>query len=155
MVVDGEEWDHADHADHLIGNLKNATVNKMVFGAFDYNNTYSGDFENFTGELTELNIWSKALLKEDMIDMTSNCGDVTITPDIFKWSEHSNLLEGEKEERDINHLCYNGSESIENKLIFPYQQNYDGAFHTCKTLQGKLYHPKNLDDHEDLTGIII
>ena len=152
VVVDGMEWDHKDH---LNRKLKNVTVNKIVFGAFDYDHPLSGDFDNFTGELTELNIWSKALSKESMMDMTRNCSDVIITPDILNWSEYSNLLEGDTEIKDINHLCYNGSENIENQLIFQFQQDYNGAFHTCKTLQGKLYHPKSLDGHKDLTGIII
>ena len=55
----------------------------------------------------------------------------------------------------MNQLCQNGNESIENQLILSNQQDYDGAFHVCKILQGKLHFPKTLDGHKNLTGIII
>ena len=65
-------------------------------------------FLDYTGDLSELNIWGKALPEEEMINMTQNCGKVHPQPDILNWSEIENSIEeltGKNHTKPVERLC--------------------------------------------------
>ena len=71
-----------------------------------------------------------------MLKLTNSCSDASLvsTPDALNWSFHrQHLLQSNHttKETDINQLCHNGNERIENNLVIPVKVDYDGAFLVC------------------------
>ena len=106
----------------------------------------------------ELNIWSRALLPEEMVKLTNSCSHAAPIPDVLNWSFHrQHLLQSNPnttKETDINQLCHNGNERIENNLVISVKVDYDSAFLVCKILQGYLTYPKNLTGFQGYEGTI-
>ena len=75
---------------------------------------------DFSGSLSELNIWSVALSSDQMLSMTNNCENNSSypNPDILKWSEVTeSMIAGETREVDLMNLCYYSLDAT--VLIFP------------------------------------
>ena len=106
VVADGLVWHDAQHK-----NNKNRTfgkTNQIRFGSTYENLTHFSGYEDYTGDLSELNIWGKALPENEMISMTQNCGKVHPRPDILNWSEIESSIEeltGKNHTKPVERLC--------------------------------------------------
>ena len=101
---------------------------------------------NFSGALSELNIWSSALSIDEMIEITLNCMDDSFVPlpDILKWSDvKSYMVTGDSREEALTDLCYYSLDPVETVLSVPLNQNQ--AILACQSLKATLYAPHHLE----------
>ena len=114
---------------------------------------YSGDWSYFYGEISELNIWSKGLLVEEMINITRNCGNLQPTPDILNWYEDAtSFLNGNHISKEVENLCYFGNPSSRTYKTITDMLTPDHAMHSCNVLKAELAYPKNSEDWKTWNG---
>jgi hypothetical protein len=106
VVADGLIWHEAEHK--KTNNRTFSKTSQIRFGSTYENLTHFSGYQDYTGDLSELNIWGKALSEEEMIDMTQNCGKVHPPPDILNWSEIENSIKeltGKNHTKPVERLC--------------------------------------------------
>ena len=103
----------------------------------------------FQGFLTELNIWSKELTKDEIQKMTK-CKDFA-QGNIVQWKENAYKIEGERTNiyveniKNITKLC--------NRKIFfviPYDRDLRFSHKQCRSLGGQIAAPKTEEENQDL-----
>ena len=149
VIVDGQQWYESSFENKI---SEKTTFNQIQLGSIPYidftSTAYEGN-EDFKGELTELNIWDKALSKEEMIELTKTCEIANPAPDILNWSNDIALyLSGGEDTSTIamTHLCPKGDHTVEKHRIVQVLLNQDDAIHTCNILNGKVAYPITIDD---------
>jgi hypothetical protein len=151
VIVDGQQWYKSSYENKM---PEQTTFNQIQLGSMD-DNKYKYIYEDFKGDLTELNIWDKALSKEKMIELTKTCKIANPAPDILNWSNDLDLyLSGGEDTSTIamTHLCPNGDQTVEKHRIVQFLQNQDDAIHTCNILNGKLAYPITIDEFKTWKG---
>ncbi len=94
----------------------------------------------FSGYLTDLNIWSKALETENLENFV-NCGPMSEVPDLFHWENFKLLRIGSKvvekniTKHDICEAEYGHERSL---TFFDEKLTMQQSLRTCKTLNGEL-----------------
>ena len=145
VVFDGRMWS--------IGNItlkhyENTYLNELDMGSPSSQTTYSYGV-HFKGDLSELNIWSKLLSRDDMMKITKSCGQPKPKPNLLIWSDHirkTNIV-GDHQEREIKELCSFASSKITYFKLIPNLLNQEGALKTCKVLGGILAWPKSIEEY--------
>ena len=129
-------------------------IEELLLGSAYPNQKIYAEYHDFKGEISELNIWGKALSTDDLVKITSTCGNTTPIPDILNWSEISNSMigGGVVEDSDVDQLCHNSNTTIPIPKIMPIMQNQNDAIHLCKILQAQLAYPKTLEDYDKWKG---
>ena len=128
-------------------------IEELLLGSAYPNQKVYAEYNDFKGEISELNIWGKALSTDDLVKITSTCGNTTPIPDILNWSEISNsMIGGVVEDSDVDQLCHNSNTTIPIPKIMPIMQNQNDAIHLCKILQAQLAYPKTLEDYNKWKG---
>ena len=142
VIVDGQQWYESSFENKI---SEKTTFNQIRLGSAGEDTIY----EDFKGELTELNIWDKAMSKEEMIELTKTCEIANPAPDILNWSKDIALyLSGGEDTSTIamTHLCPKGDHTVEKHRIVQVLLNQDDAIHTCNILNGKVAYPITIDD---------
>ena len=132
------------------------TVNSVSLGSED--DSFFAEI-NFSGGLSELNIWSVALSSDQMLSITNNCENNSSNPnpDILKWSEVTeSMIAGETREVDLINLCYYSLDATE--TVVPVFLDQIQAIAACQSLKANSYPPQYLEQingikliyHEDL-----
>ena len=127
--------------------LKRTKIQQIRLGSLVPNEIAFSHYENFKGELTELNIWNKALSKAEMMELTKTCEITNPAPDILNWSEDVTLYLSGVEDMskvDLAQLC---DQTVERRRIVQVLLNQDDAIHTCNVLNGKLAYPSTIDEY--------
>ena len=146
VIVDGHQWYESSYASKI---PEQTTFNQLQLGSMHYNLYTSGLYEDFKGDLTELNIWDKALSKKEMMELTKSCEIENSSPDILNWSEDiTKYLSGEVDTSTIvlNQLCSIENQTVERHRIIQVLLDQDDAIHTCNILSGKLAYPITIDE---------
>ena len=144
VIVDGQQWYKSSYENKM---PEQTTFKQLQLGSMDYDEF--GVYEDFKGELTELNIRDKALSKEEMIELTKSCKIASPAPDILNWSEDINLyLSGGEDTSTIamTQFCPKSDQTVELHKIVQVLLNQDDAIHTCNILNGKLAYPITIDE---------
>ena len=143
VVVDGRMW----HFGKNVINANEKTIlNEIILGSA-YQVVYSNAVD-FQGEISELNIWSRAVSLKDLMEMTNNCGEPKLVPDLLRWSLiRVPMIFGGQYQTDINLLCMHAEDSRNILKLFPYQRNQDEALFLCQNLNGRLAYPTNKDEY--------
>ena len=108
-----------------LGNYSNnapqkKNVNQMTLGSYYHEDDNLYGIDNFKGELSEINIWSKVLSDEEMIEITKSCGNVKTKPNVLNWSQDVNSLSsGDFTNVNIVQLCRYGTQTIVNHILVP------------------------------------
>ena len=146
VAIDGKQWSQNNHSKIKI---EPTSFSQLYIGSM--NNKWSyGDGSNLDGELSELNVWNKSLT--NIKNLTKNCGKPEILPDTLNWSDiNPSMVEGNHDEIEMKQICYQNDKESSYRLML-HMQNLDGAFHTCKTLNGTLAFPKSLIDYQSWNG---
>ena len=145
VIVDGQQWYESSFENKI---PEKTTFNQIQLGSMD-EDTESTLYEDFKGRLTELNIWDKALSKEEMIELTKTCKIANPAADILNWSNDIALyLSGGEETSTIpmTHFCPKGDQTVEKHRIVQVLLNQDDAIHTCDILNGKVAYPITIDE---------
>ena len=143
VVVDGRMWHFGKN---VIKANEKTILNQIVLGSA-YQVVYP-DAIDFQGEISELNIWSTAISLKDLMEMTNNCGDPKLVPDLLRWSKSRvSMIFGDHYQTDINLLCLYAEDSRKIHKLFPYQRNQDEALFLCQNLNGRLAYPTNKDEY--------
>lgn len=124
------------------------TVNSVSLGS-EANSLYAEI--DFSGALSELNIWSVALSRDQMLSITNNCENNSsyLNPDILKWSEVTeSMIAGETKEVDLMNLCYYSLDATE--IVVPVFLDQIQAIAACQSLKAISYPPQHL---EQINGI--
>ena len=148
VIVDGQQWYKSSYANIM---QEQTTFNQIQLGSMNYDIIMLELYDDFKGELTELNIWDKALAKEEMIELTKTCEIANPAPDILNWSEDiTQYLSGEEDTSVIamTQLCLEGDQTVERHRIVQVLLNQDDAIHTCNILNGKLAYPSTIDEYQ-------
>ena len=104
---------------------------------------------HFRGELSELNIWGRALNAEELKKITQTCESPHPTPDVLNWAKvTSNMLNGKNYKTNVKQLCRYTNETTFFYKLIPYTQNQDEALHTCQILSSQLAYPKIIEDYQ-------
>ena len=107
---------------------------------------------DFSGALSELNIWSAALSSDQMLSITNNCENNYSSypnPDILNWSEvTASMIAGETREVDLMNLCYYSLDATE--IVVPVFLDQIQAIAACQSLKANFYPPQYL---EQINGI--
>ena len=107
---------------------------------------------DFSGALSELNIWSVALSSDQMLSITNNCENNYSSypnPDILNWSEVTeSMIAGETREVDLMNLCYYSLDATE--IVVPVFLDQIQAIAACQSLKANSYPPQYL---EQINGI--
>ena len=104
----------------------------------------------FSGDLTRINIWSKAIDKETLKDIT-NCQDPSYKelPDILNWDYVEATIDGgvvEKELSDYPCKAGAGAEEVIDVLMTEPAISMFDAVKTCNSLAGSLSFPSTKED---------
>ena len=111
---------------------------------------------NFSGALSELNIWSVALSSDQMLSITNNCENNSSNPnpDILNWSEVTeSMIAGEIREVDLMNLCYYSLDATE--TVVPVFLDQIQAIAACQSLKANSYPPQYLEQINGIRLIII
>ena len=136
---------------NVVNANEKSVLNQIVLGSA-YQVVYS-DAIDLQGEMSELNIWSTAIPLKDLMEITKNCGDPKISPDVLKWSEMSmSMILGDSIKQEISELCFHGTNGKSTHKLIPYQRNQDEALFVCKNLNGQLAYPKNIEEYSKWQG---
>ena len=120
-----------------------------MIGSWYKNQSYYIDTEDFRGEISELNIWNTSLDLHDLKEITRNCENSKLVPDILRWSIiKTSMVSGNFFEKDITELCSNNNVSTMIYLLFPYLKNQKEAIDICQMVKGKLAYPSNTDEYK-------
>ena len=124
------------------------------------NRTFSQDFlkylsigerdsyYHFSGEITRLNIWSKVVDKELLVNI-SNCDDSNLQglPDVLNWETVEAKIEGGVIERELADFpCKDSLKETQEVLMPEPAISMFDAVKTCNLLQGNLFFPPNKED---------
>ena len=143
VVVDGRMWHYGKN---VINANEKTILNQIVIGSA-YQVVYSSAID-FQGEISELNIWSRAFSLKDLMEMTNNCGEPKLVPNLLRWSQiRVPMIFGDQYQTDINLLCLHAEDSRNIYKLFPYQRNQDEALFLCQNLNGRLAYPTNKDEY--------
>ena len=147
VVVDGHQWYQGKHA---IAFFEKSTLNKFLMGSNDPNLISYTITEDFKGDLSELNIWNKALSSEELMAITNSCGNPEPKPNILNWSEMItiSMLTEKNEVQEIGQLCHNSTYNSAIHTIVPHLEDQDGAMLICQILKGHLAYPMSTDEYE-------
>ena len=128
-------------------------IEELLLGSAYPNQKVYAEYNDFKGEISELNIWGEALSTDDLMKITSTCDNTNPIPDILNWSEISkSMIGGKTEDSQVNQLCHNSNTTIPIPKIMPIMQNQNDAIHLCKILQAQLAYPKTLEDYNQWKG---
>ena len=143
VVVDGRMWHYGKN---VINANEKTILNEIILGSA-YQVVYSNAVD-FLGEISELNIWSRGVSLKDLMEMTNNCGEPKLDPDLLRWSLiRVPMIFGDQYQTDINLLCMHAEDSRNILKLFPYQRNQDEALFLCQNLNGRLAYPTNKDEY--------
>ena len=158
VIIDGKKVYQSKYSNTTLNQiasanmfLKRTKIQQIRLGSLVPNEIAFSHYENFKGELTELNIWDKALSKEEMIELTKSCKIASPAPDILNWSEDINLyLSGGEDTSTIamTQFCPKSDQTVELHKIVQVLLNQDDAIHTCNILNGKLAYPITTDQYK-------
>ena len=120
-----------------------------MLGSFFPDLALQSDYEDFFGELSELNIWGKMLSTSALKNITKNCSHVNPVPDVLQWSNDVSLkaLTGSITEVEINKLCSRGNQNITIHKVLPILLDQHDAIHACQILGSQLAYPKSQEDY--------
>ena len=152
VIVDGQQWYESSYASKI---PEQTTFNQLQLGSMDYNIYMSGLYEDFKGDLTELNIWDEALSKKEMMELTKSCEIANSSPDILNWSEDITKYlfgEGDTSTIALNQLCSKDYQTVKRHRIIQVLLDQDDAIHTCNILNGKLAYPITTDQYKTWKG---
>ena len=120
------------------------SINSIVMGSGQIFSLYAET--DFSGTLSELNIWSTALSNYQMIEITKSCGNETYDPmpNLLKWSEvEASMITGVSRETDSTDICYLSVETID--TIVPVLLGQNEAIQACQSLKAKFHYPHHLE----------
>ena len=123
-------------------NISNASIDKIVLGSsIDHNTKY----DDFKGEISDLNIWGIKLSTEIMINVTGNCDQIEPLPDILHRAKiESAMFKGRIKDREI---CSEMESKTGINKVMPILLDQNGAIQACVSLQATLAYPKTLEDY--------
>lgn len=119
------------------------TVNSVSLGSEA--NSFFAEID-FSGALSELNIWSIAFSSDQLLSITNNCENNSSNPnpDILKWSEVTeSMIAGETREADLMSLCYYSLDATE--IVVPVFLDQIQAISACQSLKANSYPPQHLE----------
>ena len=144
VVAEGKLWYHRNHS---MKSLNTTNVSQLNIGSNPPSSLFGGG-ENFKGEISQLNIWSKSLSSIDLMNITKKCEFPKPIPDILNWSNVSRLMiKGKSFKEDIHNLCSH-KDSLSTHKVMSGLQDSHGAIHTCKILNGELASPMTLSEKQ-------
>ena len=103
---------------------------------------------HFIGKLTRINIWSKLLSEEALINIT-DCGSSIIeeSPDVLDWKDIKFETTDDVIENDVeSYPCNSESNNIHDVLIPVSVKSMAEAVSTCAVLGGKIHFPSSEED---------
>ena len=144
VVAEGKLWYNRNHT---MKPLNITNLSQLTIGSNPPSSVYVGG-ENFKGELSQLDIWSKSLPLIDLMNITKKCEDPQPIPDILNWSNVSSLMiKGKSFEEDIHNFCLH-KDALSTHKVMSGLQDQNGAIHTCKVLNGELGSPMTLSEKQ-------
>ena len=103
---------------------------------------------HLAGEVSRVNIWSKALDKEKLRDIT-NCDDSSSKeiPDVHNWENIDATIEGGVVEKELSdYPCKSGTNKFTQVLMAEPATSMFDAVKTCDLLGGSLSFPSNKEE---------
>ena len=105
-------------------------------------------FFHFAGDITRVNIWSKVLDKDLLVNITS-CDESNLQdlPDILNWEYVDSKIEGGVIEKELpDYPCKDGSKKVQQVLMPEPSISMFDAVKTCKLLAGNLFFPSSKEE---------
>ena len=105
----------------------------------------------FRGGITDFNIWSRSLTKDEMLQFThSTSHTFKSNADIINWNSLQILKKGENavDENEFEDRIFRKKSYLEAILIFPHVKTYEISKHNCKQLGGRMHLPQNVTELE-------
>ncbi len=119
----------------------------------------------FHGKIAGLNMWSKVLSNQDMIDITgqNQCKDpieLAGVPDVYQWLEgikewtsSSPYIKKETINREAD-VCNKG-EAHTTPVLYPVLGTYQDAIMRCESLRGRLIAPKTSHELQEIIDTVV
>jgi len=109
---------------------------------------------DFTGQISDLNIWNRSLSQEEILEYSASCDFDFVqksNPGILLWSLANITIQGTDAEKATiprKHLCHqvNDSKSNTNIVLFPRSLKYVIYYQQCKNLNGEMFYPQSVKD---------
>ena len=146
IVVEGKEWFQGKFKSNFPWKV---STNQFMIGSFFPDLALQSDYEDFFGELSELNIWGKMLSTSTLKNITKNCSHTNPVPDVLQWSNDVSLkvLTGSITELEINELCHRGNQNITIHKVLPIFLDQHDSIHACQILGSQLAYPKSQEEY--------
>ena len=147
VIADGKQLYQSKYSNTMLHQITSTTLQQIMLGSLVSNQAVYTHYEDFKGELTELNIWGMALSKEEMMELTKTCQIANPVPDILNWSKDVTLylsgVEGTSKVA-MTQLC---DQTVKRHKLVQVLLNKEDAIHTCNSLHGKLAYPTTIDEY--------
>ena len=114
------------------------------------------NFSNFSGQISDVNIWNKSLNKEELSSFIVDCknqNNQTNSPNILDWSQASQTIQNvnipiSKVARDT--FCKGPLEAREQIFIFPLELSMDDSYSLCENLGGHFPIPRSGQQYQNI-----